>query len=99
MEGQSLHLTAPKTDNIRVILITVDAPIFATSITPIVYTGKGSNVEGENATMEARWQKFQLSVQIPLSDRKLSTAARDAFVNLYSWELMCKALSQLLLPF
>ena len=70
LEGQSVHLAAPKTHYARDILITDDVPIFATSIAPIMFAGKSANVEGENAMMEARWQKFQLSVQIPLSEQK-----------------------------
>ena len=62
MEGQSVPLTAPKTDSVRVILITDDVHIVATSITPMVYAGKGSNIKEENSMIEARWQKFQLPV-------------------------------------
>ena len=81
LEGQSVHLAAPKTHYARDILITDDVPIFATSIVPIMFSGKSANVEGENGMMETRWQKFQLSIQIPL---KLSRAAQDASVNLCS---------------
>ena len=40
-------MTAPKIYYARDILITDDIPIFATSIAPIMYAGKGANVEGE----------------------------------------------------
>ena len=70
LEGQSVHLGAPKTHYARDILITDDISIFATSIAPIMFAGKGSNVKGENAMMKERWQKFQLFIQIPLSEQK-----------------------------
>ena len=68
LEGQSVYLVAPKTHYARDILITDDVPIFAINITPIMLAGKSANVEGENTMMEERWRKFQLSVQIPLSE-------------------------------
>ena len=82
LEGQSVHLAAPKTHYARDILITDDVPIFATSIAPIMFAGKSANVEGENAMMEARWQKFQLSVQIPLSEQKTVKSCARCFCEL-----------------
>ena len=99
LEGQSVHLAAPKTHYARDISITDEVPLFANSIAPIMFAGKSASVEGENAMMEARWQKFQLSVQIPLSEQKTVKAAQDASVNLCSWELMHKALSLTFLAF
>ena len=58
LDGQSVHLAAPKTFCARYILITDDVPVFATNIAPIMFAGKCDSVEGENAMMEARWQKF-----------------------------------------
>ena len=81
LEGQSIHLAAPKTHYARDILITDGVPIFATSITPIVFVRKDAIAEGENAMMKARWRNFQLFVQISLSNRKLSRAAQDDSVN------------------
>ena len=54
LEDQNVHLTAPKTQYARDILITDDVPIFATITAPIMLAGKSTNVEGENAMMEAR---------------------------------------------
>ena len=70
LELLSVHLAAPKTHYARDILITDDVPILATSIAPIMFTGKSASVEGENVMTEARWRKFQLSVQIPLCEQK-----------------------------
>ena len=83
LEGQSVHLAAPKTHYARDILITDDVPIFATSIVPIMFAGKSAgNVEGEIAMMEARWRKFQLSVQNPLSEQKTVKSCSRCFCEL-----------------
>ena len=59
LEGQSVHLAAPKIQYARDILITDDVPIiFATSRAAIMFGGKGANVKEENVIMEARWRKF-----------------------------------------
>ena len=55
LEGQSVHLAAPKTHYARDTLITDHVPIFATSIAPIMFEEKSANIEGENPMMEARW--------------------------------------------
>ena len=61
------------------ILITDDVPIFPTSIAPIMFTGKCANVEGKIAMLEARWRKFQLSVQISLSEQKTVKSCAKCF--------------------
>ena len=65
LEGQTVHLAAPKTHYARDICITQDIPIFATSISMVKYSGKSDNCQGENAMMEARWKAFELRVPIP----------------------------------
>ena len=82
LEGQSVYLGAPKTHYARDILITDDVPIFATSIAPIMFAGNDGNVEGENVMMEARWRKFQLYVQIPLSEQKTVKSCVRCFCEL-----------------
>ena len=82
LEGHSVHLAATKTHYARDILITDDVPNFATNIAPIMFAGKGTNVDGKNAIMEARWRKFQLSVQIPLSEQKTVKSCARCFCEL-----------------
>ena len=82
LEGQSVHLGAPKPHYARDISITDDVPIFATSIATIMFAGKGANVEGENAMMEARWRNFQLSVQISLSEQKAVKSCARCFCEI-----------------
>lgn len=70
LEGQTVHLAAPKTHFAKDICIEDDKPIFATSITMVKFTGRSDNIDGENAMMEARWRKFDLTVRIPEANQK-----------------------------
>ena len=76
---QSVHLASSKNHYAKDILITANVCIFATSITLIMYVGKGTNVEGENAMMEARWRKLQLSVPISLPEKKTVKSCARCF--------------------
>jgi len=70
LEGQTVHLAAPKTHFAEDICIADDKPIFATSISMVKFSGKTDNANGENAMMEARWRVFELNVQIPKDDQQ-----------------------------
>ena len=82
LEGQSVHSAAQKTHYARDILTTDGVSIIATSIAPIMFSGKSASVEGENAMMETRCWKFQLSVQIPLSEQKTVKSCARYFCEL-----------------
>ena len=82
LEGHSVHLAAPKTHYARDMLISDDVLIFATIIAPIVFARKSVNVEGENAMIEARWRKFQLSVPIPLTEQKTAKSYLRCFCEI-----------------
>ena len=82
LEAQSVHLAAPKTHYARDISITDDVPIIATSMAPIMLPGKSANGKEENSMMEARWQKFQLPVQIPLSEQETVKSCARGFSKL-----------------
>lgn len=70
LEGQTVHLAAPKSHVAKNICVSDDKPIFVTSISMIKFAGKSDNTDGENAMMESRWRIFQLHVQIPMDDRQ-----------------------------
>ena len=76
---QSVHLASSKNHYAKDILITANVCIFATSITLIMYVGKGTNGEGENAMIEARWRKLQLSVLILLPEKKTVKSCARCF--------------------
>ena len=70
LEGQNVHLAAPKSHFAEDIYICSDVPILATSISPIRFVGRSSNIEGENAMMDARWKMFHFAYQIPHSEQE-----------------------------
>ena len=65
LEGQNVHLAAPKSHFADNIYVCSDAPILATSISPIQFVSCNLNIEGENAMMDARWKMFHFTYQIP----------------------------------
>ena len=70
LKGQNVHLAAPKSDFAEDICICSDVSILATSISPIRLVGRSSNIEGENAMMDARWKMFHFAHQIPHSEQE-----------------------------
>ncbi len=71
LEGQPIHFPAPKTSYARDIYLQRDTPIFATSKSPVTYTGKyNSSDERENEMMAARWKVFTFTHQIPQEKQK-----------------------------
>ena len=61
-----------------------DAPIFVTSIAPIMFAGKSANIKKKKkkAMIEARWSKFQLSVQVPLPEHETIKRCARCFCEL-----------------
>ena len=82
LEGQKVHLAAPKTHYAEDIFICSDIPIFATSISSIKFLGRSSNVEGENAMMDARWRIVELFHQIPVEEQKSQASCPRCFAEL-----------------
>ena len=88
LEGQNVHLAAPKIQYANDILITDDVPIiFATSRAAIMFGGKVANAKEEYVMMEARWRKFQLSVQTPLFEKKTDKSCVRYFCELVFMEV------------
>ena len=75
-----------------------DAPIFVTSIAPIMFAGKSANINAM-PWLRQGGRSSSCLFRFHCLNRKLSRDAQDASVNLCSWELMCKAFSQLLSSF
>ena len=73
---------------------------FATRIAPIMFAGKSANVEEKKMSWWKQGGRSSSSLfRFHCLNRKLSRAAQGTSANLCSWELMRKALSQLLSPF
>ena len=79
LEAQNVNLAAPKTHYATNMIITDGVSIFAPSIAPIMFAGKSTIGERKNAMVEARWRKFQLFVQIPLSEQKTVKSCSRCF--------------------
>jgi energy-coupling factor transporter ATP-binding protein EcfA2 len=83
LEGQTLHLLAPKTHFAKDIVFDRDTPIFATSKGQIVFVGKGGCFdEKETEMMSARWKLFSFFYQIPESSQKESPSCKRCFSEL-----------------
>ena len=82
LEGQTVHLAAPKSHYAQDIVLSTDMPIFETSISMIKFSGRSANVEGENAMMEARWRKIEFFAQIPYSEQKTIDSCPRCFCEL-----------------
>lgn len=70
LEGMEVHIPTPKTHFSEDIELTSDIPFFATSIAPIMFVGKSTDVSGENAMMECRWKEFKFTHSIPVEDQR-----------------------------
>lgn len=69
LEGQTVHLPAPKTHHVHAIEFTKDTPIFATSKDEIVYVRGGAVDARKCGMMRVRWHIFQFQVQMPQAER------------------------------
>ena len=69
LEGQKLHIPAPKSHFAKDIFFDKDTPIFATVDEPIQYEGRSKNVEVEQEMMDNRWKIFTFSKQISKAER------------------------------
>lgn len=70
LEGEPVHLPAPKTHFAKDFLVTNDVPIFCTSSHQLVYVRSGQIDERETEMMSVRWQHFTLHHQIPQNHQK-----------------------------
>ena len=64
LEGQLVHLPAPKTHYTRDIVFNKDTPIFTTGNNPIVFVKNGAIDEKETEMMMVRWKIFRFHAQI-----------------------------------
>ena len=65
LEGQLVHLPAPKTHYARDIVFESDTPIFCTTKVPFVFIKNGVIDERETEMMSVRWRVFNFNYQIP----------------------------------
>ena len=66
LEGQLVHLPAPKSHFSKDILLTKDTPIFSTSSETVSLVRNGILLQKETEMMSVRWKVFRFFYQIPL---------------------------------
>ena len=81
LEGDTVHLPAPKTPFAQDICLTNDVPIFATSSSEIKYiTGKVVS-QRESNMMDVRWNVVKFHHVISESDQKTIPPCKHCFAN------------------
>ena len=70
LEGDIVHLPAPKSFSSKDIEFSKDTPFFATSDAPLVLIKGGSIDQANSEMMSCRWRFFHLWRQIPQEDQK-----------------------------
>lgn len=69
LEGQLVHLSAPKSYYAKDLAFDGDTPIFATSKYPLVLVKNGAIDERETEMMNVRWKVFSFNYQIPREEQ------------------------------
>ena len=69
LEGEVVHLPAPKTHFTQDIEFTKDTPIFCTSKRPFIFIKNGIVDDCETDMMGVRWKVFCLNYAIPLEQQ------------------------------
>ena len=70
LEGQMVHLPAPKTHYAKDIVFDKDTPIFCTGKQPIIYIKSGVIDQRETDMMSVRWKIFHFNVRIDKQNQK-----------------------------
>ena len=65
LEGQLVHLPAPKSHYSKDLVFDRDTPVFATSKFPLAFVKNGAIDERETEMMSVRWRLFNFNYQIP----------------------------------
>ena len=82
LEGDIVHLPAPKNFSKHDIELSKDTPIFATSDAPIVFIKGGSVCHTNTEMMNVRWRFFHFWRQIPPSEQLQLTPCGHCFSKL-----------------
>lgn len=89
LEGQLVHLPAPKCHFAHDIVFDKDTPIFSTSKHQLVYVKSGVVDERETEMMAVRWKMFNFNRQIPQEEQREVAPCAACFARLiledYDW--------------
>ena len=79
LEGQLLHLPAPKTHFAQDLILTDSTPIFATSKHELIFIKGGQIDEKETKMMAVRWKYFSFRSQVPENEQREIPACGKCF--------------------
>ena len=82
LEGQMVHLPAPKTHYAKDIVFDKDTPIFCTSKQPIIFIKNGVIDQRETDMMAVRWKIFHFNVRIAEQNQKEIRKCAKCFATL-----------------
>ena len=82
LEGQKVHLPAPKTHFCKDIEFTSDTPIFCTSKEELSLVRGGVLDERESQMMRVRWKVFAFHSQIPEEEQQIIPSCPRCFAEL-----------------
>ncbi|CAH3046804.1 unnamed protein product [Porites evermanni] len=89
LEGQLVHLPAPKSHYAKDIVFEKDTPIFATGKNPIIFAKNCTIDEKETEMMAVRWRIFRFHAQIPQEKQKQIPPCGKCFAQLILGEKDC----------
>ena len=89
LEGQLVHLPAPKSHYAKDIVFEKDTPIFATGKNPIIFVKNCTIDEKEREMMAVRWRIFRFHAQIPQEKQKQIPPCGKCFAQLILGEKDC----------
>ena len=75
LEGEVVHLPAPKTHFTQDIEFEKDTPIFCASKRPLIFVKNGIVDDREMEMMGVRWKVFRLNYAIPLQQQRQDVMA------------------------
>lgn len=81
LEGQLVHLPAPKTHFSEDLVLSGTTPVFATGKHPLVYIKGGQIEDRETEMMAVRWKHFTFHSQIPESEQQEIPACGPCFAK------------------
>ena len=82
LEGQTVHLPAPKSHFTKDITFDRDTPIFCTGKRTMVYIKNGVIDERECGMMDVRWKVFHFNHQIPEHEQRTINVCSKCFASL-----------------
>ena len=84
LEGEIVHLPAPKSHFTRDIELVKDTPVFCTSKRPLLYIKNGVVDDRESEMMAVRWHTIYFNHQIPQEQQRKIPACGRCFTELLS---------------